>query len=338
MARTDIVHASLAIICLLVLPAVAGGHHSRAEFAGDFVELEGVITGMVWANPHPYVVVTSVGSEDGTKEWHIEMYGNLFSTERIGVTADRFVEGTVLRAAGPLSSRRDGYLLAYNLLFEAGDEAVLTSRASPRWSDQVLRNEGFTSEYEAERSAAAEENRGIFRVWTPETSGYNDLPFTEAAIAAREQWDELDNFLTRCEQPGMPWTMLTPQEIEFIDEVDSIRVHAQYFDTVRIIHMGATRESVENPATHLGYSIGRWEYTTLVVETTSIDWPFFDIFGTPLSPYAHVIERYTPSEDQSRLHIQISVTDPVVFTRPAVLEHDWLALGRTIEEYDCQVF
>jgi len=338
MTRVEVVHALLAVIWLLVLPGVAGGHHSRAEFAGDVIELEGIISGMIWANPHPYVVVTTDGSETGTTEWHIEMYGNLFGTERIGVTADRFVEGAVLRVAGPLSSRRDGYLLAYNLLFEVGEEAVLTSRSSPRWRDRVLQNEGFTSEYEAEKRAASGENRGIFRVWTPETFGYDNLPFTEAAIAARERWDEFDNFLTRCEQPGMPWTMLTPQEMEFIDEGDTIRVHAQYFDTIRTIHMGTAREPVENPTTHLGYSIGRWEGTTLVVETTSIDWPFFDIFGTPLSPSVHVIERYNPSEDQSRMHIQITVTDPATFTRPAVMEHDWLALGRTIQQYDCQIF
>lgn len=330
-----------AIVGLLASSSGVLAHHSRAEFAGSIVELEGKIAQVLWTNPHPYVVVSVVGADNRARDHRIELYGNLFSTERTGLRADSFTAGATLKIAGVPSTRRADVLLAYNVQFADGREAVLTNLSSPRWTSKLVQGEDVNAQFEAQRAVAAQENRGIFRVWTPRwASGLADaeLPYTAAALAARSRWDELDNFLTRCEQPGMPWTMLTPQDSEFIDDGDTIRIRAQYFDTMRTVHMGAAAgDAQRQPATHLGYSIGRWEGRTLVIETTRIDWPYFDIRGTPQSKDVSVVERYTPSEDQSRLHVEIAVTDPATFSGRAVIEGDWVALGRTILDYNCQV-
>ncbi|MDH3419955.1 MAG: DUF6152 family protein [Gammaproteobacteria bacterium] len=327
-------------VALLMLPAVSIAHHSRAEFSGDVVEIEGKIAGTIWANPHPYVVVSAVDANGNSTEWRIEMYSNLFGTERIGVDGDKFVEGASLRAAGLKSTRRDGYLLGYNLLFDDGTEAVISRLSSPRWqADQVLQDEGPDAEYQAVHSQALANTTGIFRVWSPVYESVRvDLPLTESALAARGAWDELDNFLTRCEQPGMPHTMKTPQEYELIDEGSTIRIRAQYFDTERTVHMQERDDLNDQPASHLGYSVGRWEGTALVIETTKIDWPYFDTIGTPQSHAVHVTERYTPSADYSRLQVLFTIRDPATFNGPATIEREWLALGRTIQKYDCQVF
>jgi hypothetical protein len=72
------------------------------------------------------------------------------------------------------------------------------------------------------------------------------------------------------------------------------------------------------------------------VRTTRIDWPWFDNGGTPQSTDVEIVERFTLSEDQSRLDFEITVTDPGTFVQPAVLRGYWLALGETILRYDCQ--
>ena len=131
---------------------------------------------------------------------------------------------------------------------------------------------------------------------------------TDSALAERAEWDELDSFLTRCEQPGMPLIMMTPQEREFIDEGDSIRVLGQFFDTIRTVHMQDAPNPEDQPPSHFGYSVGHWDEATLVIETTRINWPFFYIYGTPQSEAVHVTERYTPSDDQSRLDVHITTT------------------------------
>jgi len=329
----------LSAVGLLMISAASSAHHSRTEFSGEVVELKGRIVSTVWANPHASVVVTVTNSDDSTAEWRIEVWGNLFATERLGVTADRFVEGAILRAAGLKSTRRDGYLLGQNLLFSDGTEAVLAARSSPRWTDQALQRTALDVEYQSMRDRVVAENRGIFRVWTPDTNTRQDnLPYTEEALATRAEWDELNNYLTRCEQPGMPVPMKTPQETEFIDDGDTIRVHSQYFDTIRTVHMNGPGNPDDLLSNHLGYSVGRWEGESLVIETTRINWPYFDIIGTPQGEAVYVVERYTPSDDQSRLRVQITITDPETFTEPGLVELDWLALGRTIQKYDCQVF
>jgi hypothetical protein len=48
------------------------------------------------------------------------------------------------------------------------------------------------------------------------------------------------------------------------------------------------------------------------------------------------VERYTLSEDQARLSVRVTVTDAATFTAPAVIESHWLALGHTIDRYDCR--
>ena len=69
----------------------------------------------------------------------------------------------------------------------------------------------------------------------------------------------------------------------------------------------------------LDYSVGHWDGDTLVVETTNIDWPYFDDVGTPMSSALRTVERYTLSADAQRLNMEMTVTDPVNFTEPGHL-------------------
>jgi hypothetical protein len=67
-----------------------------------------------------------------------------------------------------------------------------------------------------------------------------------------------------------------------------------------------------------GYSVGRWEDATLVVETTGTDergW--VDYFGRPHSATAKFEERYR-RVDMDTLEVTVTVTDPEMYTRPYV--------------------
>jgi hypothetical protein len=134
----------------------------------------------------------------------------------------------------------------------------------------------------------------------------------------------------------MPRIMINPHPFEFIDRGDGIVLRTELYDTERVIHMGAVTPSEHVPPSRLGYSVGAWDDGALVVRTTRIDWPWFDNGGTPQSTDVEIVERFTLSEDQSRLDFEITVTDPGTFVQPAVLRGYWLALGETILRYDCQ--
>jgi hypothetical protein len=65
-----------------------------------------------------------------------------------------------------------------------------------------------------------------------------------------------------------------------------------------------------------GYSVGRWEGDTLIVETTGFrDDGWLDIIGSPLTDKAKTIERFRRT-NFGTLEIEITVDDPRAYTKP----------------------
>ena len=192
-------------------------------------------------------------------------------------------------------------------------------------------------------SRAAAEHRGIFRVWSIPT--YAEAVgavramrpvFTNAAIAARKDWDLLDNPLTRCEFAWMPHVMYQPGLRELVDSGDTITIKSAYFNSRRAIHMEASPEKGGQQRTRMGYSVGHWEDDTLVVQTTNITAPAFDADGSLQSDSMVVTERFTLSQDQSRLDYELIMTDPVALIEPAVFRTYYLALGEEFRVAGCE--
>jgi hypothetical protein len=65
-----------------------------------------------------------------------------------------------------------------------------------------------------------------------------------------------------------------------------------------------------------GYSVGKWEGDTLVVETTGfIDNIWLDVRGSPLTSSGRVIERFR-RPNYGNLEIEITIDDPKAYTKP----------------------
>jgi hypothetical protein len=65
-----------------------------------------------------------------------------------------------------------------------------------------------------------------------------------------------------------------------------------------------------------GYSVGRWESDTLVVETAGFgDGGWLDVNGAPLTDQAKTIERFRRL-DYGNLEIEVTVDDPKAYTKP----------------------
>ena len=66
----------------------------------------------------------------------------------------------------------------------------------------------------------------------------------------------------------------------------------------------------------MGWSAGRWEGDTLVVEVTGqYDSTWFDRAGNHHSDQMKVTERYTPMSPY-HLHYEATIEDPLTFTEP----------------------
>ena len=115
--------------------------------------------------------------------------------------------------------------------------------------------------------------------------------------------------------------MDNPYPIDFTDNGDTIVMRLEEWDGVRTVFTwNADASAADQPRSHMGFSVGRWEGSTLVVTTTDVDYPFFDDVGSPQSPDAVIVERFTLSENDTRLDWQATVTDPVNFTAPGDVE------------------
>jgi hypothetical protein len=328
------------LLAFSCLPIAAAAHHSRAEFSDRELELEGELIEVAWRNPHPLFNIRSIGDNGEEEVWRLEVYGNALTLQRTGVSGEMFVPGSQVRVFGRVSDRRDRVMLTSHIQLHDGTEAVFEYEAGPHWSENAVGGRDSWVIDEAVLRQAADENRGIFRVWSIPRRGLEreHFPYNAAALAAQAEWDPLDNFLRRCESHGMPSIMRSSQPMEFVKDGDAILIQMQFFNVVRTVHMRDVDDTENQAASKFGYSAGRWEDdNTLVIETTRINWPYVDLGGAPLSEDARILERLTLSDDQSRLDYHMTIIDPAYLTEPATLDRYWLALGLEVQHYECVV-
>jgi len=329
------------IACALLVPAAAGAHHSRTQYDGSAVqEIQGELISVSWANPHAAFKVRVTSASGETATWDLESWGSPYVLSRMGVTKEQFVVGTEVRLAGRISTLVPNRFLLTNMLRPDGTEVVLTTEGDKFWDGRQV---GGSAQWRNQKiSTAAAENRGLFRVWSTARMGQaraNRIMLTQRALAARESFDQSRSFVVTCEPQGMPTVMnwVYPFELSQPD-ASTIILRSEYFDLERTIHMAPTAAVPASFApSRLGYSIGRFEDggRALVVETTALNWPYYDTIGTPLTPDVTITERFTLSDDQSALTYRQTVIDPATFTEPAVHESQHLALGESIERFVC---
>jgi hypothetical protein len=312
----------------LCAASLARAHHSVAFYSNDKIELAGEITSIQWQNPHIRFELR-VDDDGVPKVWQLES-SSIFLREKDGVTRDLFRVGDSVRVYGRPSPHDAAALLVTNMLLPDGREAPLWPNTSPHF---VGTHRWITTTPTLVDAAA--ENRGIFRVWRPTQASLAGLPYTEAAVADRRSFDMLAA-ATRCGPEGMPRIMMTLFPYEFVDRGAELLVRTELYDTERVVHMDRTAPPPGEPHSVLGYSVGEWQDGVLVINTSLVSWPYFDQIGTPLSEDVQVVERYALSDDQARLDVEITITDPRTFTEPAVVKNPWFAYGDTLRRYDCQ--
>jgi hypothetical protein len=331
------------------LPATGAAHHS---FFGRFdtqrlVELEGEVTDVLWGNPHAYFTVRADGVD-----WEIET-SSLTVLKRMGIEVGAIRVGDRIRIAAnpPVGDKKEMY--ARHVLLPDGRELLLNVGLAPRWTERS-RAVGDESLLMARTGDPSRPELGIFRVWShtrtiarlfPEVTDLeadiNAYPLTPAARAQLATFDRSkDNPTDNCVPKGMPTIMEAPYPIEFVrQEGGHILLKLEEYDLERQIYMDGLSVTRELPQpSPLGFSVGRWDGAALVVTTTRISWPFFSQLGIRQSPAVAIVERFTPTDDGSRLDYAMTVTDPATFTRPVVLRQHWLWLPSvTLLPYQCTV-
>ncbi|MBT5560579.1 MAG: hypothetical protein HOJ88_11880 [Proteobacteria bacterium] len=329
------------IISVLVLtPIAVTAHHSMSEFNRDVIEeVEGTVSKVSWKNPHILLEVTRTDAAGADTVYYLEASA-VSSLRRRGLTGDEVKVGDAVRIAGWPSDRRDNYIQANHILLPSGVELLVGGPQEPRWADDSVG--GDRDVLDADRIATATGD-GIFRIWSQGSrawffTGRSGYQLNEAATAAAAAWDDIaDNPIVQCIPPGMPGLMGNPYPMEFTQVGDNIELHFEEFDAMRTIHMGDNvADPADVPPSHLGYSVGHWEGETLVVDTTRVNWPYFNRSGAPQTENVKINERFTVQEDGYRLEWILTVDEPATLVEPFVLDGYFVwKPGEAINPYEC---
>jgi hypothetical protein len=143
------------------------------------------------------------------------------------------------------------------------------------------------------------------------------LPYRPEALAKRNE--NRTNRLkldpeVKCYLPGVPRATYMPFPFQIIQSQKHVMLVYEFAGAVRTVYM---TDQVEAPAdSWMGWSNGRWEGETLVVDTKGFnDLSWFDRAGNFHSDALHVVERFTARSPET-LNYEVTVEDPKVFTRP----------------------
>jgi hypothetical protein len=150
--------------------------------------------------------------------------------------------------------------------------------------------------------------------------------------------DELDPVITSCAPVGMPRIMLFPRAFEVIQIPGRVLMLFEWDHIVRQIYTGGQKQPEDPDPIWMGYSTGRWEGDTLVVDTIGLtDETWLDSVGHPHSEALHVVERMR-RVSADRLEIDFTFDDPKAYTKPwtGKMAYQRMEGWEIIEHFACE--
>jgi hypothetical protein len=149
----------------------------------------------------------------------------------------------------------------------------------------------------------------------------NDELLTPLARQRQDEFDPSREASLDCKPDGdgLRHQVLAPLPLEIEQHEDKVILRYEYWNAERTVYLGREGHPADAEASRLGHSTGRYEGSTLVVETAKLlpaetgipnDKPLM------LSPDARAIERYGLAEDGESLELTLEIIDPSNFTRP----------------------
>lgn len=162
--------------------------------------------------------------------------------------------------------------------------------------------------------------------------------FTDAAAAYTAAWDPADDPSIQCEYFGAFRTILHNDPILIEQYDDRVVIKPEDMASDRTIYMDGRGHPADGSRTANGHSIGWYEGRTLVVETVAVAANIAeDNLAIHNSDQASSVERYTLSEDGTRLHMQFTLTDPVMYREPLTFERTRLFTPEvSLEDAECE--
>jgi hypothetical protein len=129
--------------------------------------------------------------------------------------------------------------------------------------------------------------------------------------------------------PMTPWAYNSNYRI--VQSKNQVAIYVEMLHDVRVIPLDGRPHLPSDVHLYLGDSVGHWEGSTLVVDTTNLSGKT-GFYGSDEN--LHVVERFSRMDGDTLLY-QFAVDDPTAFTKPWKGELTMSAAAGPIYEYAC---
>ena len=169
----------------------------------------------------------------------------------------------------------------------------------------------------------------------------DNIPYQPWAKALLEERmtgvHEREDSSALCLPQGVPRMIAAPGQWRVVQKPEFIAILYEAFGILwRQIFLDGREVAEDAPPTWLGYSTGKWDGDTLVVETKGFNGKFWlDQQGKPTTEALHVIERFR-RKDFGHMDIEVTIDDSKAYTKPwTFMEHMRLLTDTELMEAIC---
>jgi hypothetical protein len=149
-------------------------------------------------------------------------------------------------------------------------------------------------------------------------------PWADALYKERIENNGKDHPGVSCLPSGIPEKLNIPDGLKVVHTPDLLLfLHESRTIYRQVFTDGRPLPPPDVQPTWMGYSVGRWEGDTMVVETIGSNGrTWLDMRGLPATESLHVIERYT-RPNIGRIDIEVTIDDPKAYTKPWKVNLQW---------------
>jgi hypothetical protein len=141
-------------------------------------------------------------------------------------------------------------------------------------------------------------------------------PWSLEVFRQRQATEGKDDPDANCTFPGVPRIDAVPGPHKIIETPGVTLFLYEAFTTYRQIFTDGRALPQDPNPTWMGYSVGKWQGDTLVVDTIGMnDKTWLDNAGHPHTEALHVTERFR-RRDYGHMEIEITIDDPRAYLRP----------------------
>lgn len=343
----------VSLTALILCSGVASAHHGTG---GQFdqtksLEVFGTVTKIRLVNPHSYVYFDSTNEKGEIEKWRCEMRAGS-ALKRSGWSKDMFAAGTKIKIIGVPAFREptgcyvnkiefdDGNVVQrYQQLAEDTDNTKINRPArlatgEPNISGDWAAVQRLPTEAEVRAIALGPYAPGN----APPGLGRVEVTMSEAGIAASAGYVREDNPRFHCKPTNIIFDWTFDQHINRIEQAaDKIIIRYGFMDTVRTIYMDQDSHPDNIVPDWDGYSIGKWDEDTLVVDTIGFSEGILDPRnGARNSEQLRIVERFTVDTEKMTLTREYEGEDPLYLAARFSGQDQVLASNLPLDSYNCE--